>query len=49
MVFSHGGILCALASHIGVQSVLPNCSAVGFRVDEKEGKPDLLHFKWVYP
>jgi broad specificity phosphatase PhoE len=28
LVYTHGGLMCALAYHLGVKEVVPNCSVV---------------------
>lgn len=39
--------MCAITWNLGIREVLPNCSAIGIKLNEKN-KPEELLFKWVY-
>jgi len=47
LLFTHGGMMCCLTSDLGIKDVLPNCSCVGLRTNEKN-TPEKLIFKWIF-
>ena len=49
LIFAHGGLICSLTWHIGIQDILPNASAVGIELDQITDVPKRIHFKWIYP
>ncbi len=46
LLFTHGGLTCSLTWFIGLQDVVPHCSAVGLSLDEKSEPKEIL-FKWI--
>ena len=48
MVFTHGGAICALTYHLGIEDIITNSSCVGLTVD-KEGRPEDIVFDWEFP
>ncbi len=48
LIFSHGGLMCALTWNFGIRDVLPNCSAIGLEMNE-HNLPNKLLFSWIYP
>ena len=47
LVFTHGGLMCSLTADLGIDIILPNCSCIGVRTNEKS-VPDKIIFKWIY-
>ncbi len=48
LVFTHGGLMCSLAYHIGVKEVVPNCSVLGVELCPASRELTRLNFKWLY-
>jgi hypothetical protein len=40
--------MCALAYHLGVKEVVPNCSVVAVAMEPAKRELERLHFKWSY-
>lgn len=38
LVYTHGGLMCALTYHLGVKEVVPNCSVVAVGLDGSKGE-----------
>ena len=39
--------MCSLTADLGIDIILPNCSCIGIKTNEKN-VPDKIIFKWVY-
>jgi hypothetical protein len=38
LVYTHGGLICALTYALGLQEVVPNCSVVGVELNSAKGE-----------
>jgi hypothetical protein len=46
LIGSHGGLMCALAYHLGLKYVVSNCSVVSTTLCPKEKELIALNFVW---
>lgn len=49
LVSSHGGLMCALMHHLGLEEVVPNCSMISAEFSREHKDFARINFEWRFP
>ena len=49
LLFTHGGLMCALTRSFGFENVVPNCSAIALNINDEDFLKSDVIFSWMYP